>query len=228
MRGRECAIDIGITLGVIKCTPPPGTRVEVLPLSGDGIFRMRNLAANSILRNPDFQWVTHLLFIDSDILFTPQDVWALVESGRDLISGCYPKRQKNLEYVANLYPGDTLMLNTGPMRAACVGTGFLLISRRCFMAITQVLPRIGTGPRVQNDRYAPIWTALDWWFLPDDGARVWWFDFFPMFALPDPDCGWTRQLSEDWIFSKLALLAGIQPFIHSNVVLKHYGETIYG
>ena len=226
-KSKTAPIESGIALGVIKATFPAGNRVELVPMDGDGIFRMRNQAANVVRADPNFAWVTHILMLDDDIVFAPEDVYALLQSGKDLISGCYPKRQDKLEYVVNLYPGDVFAPGTGPLRAACVGTGFVLISRNCLNAIAARLPR--DGERVRDPRYSEQWFTMAHWFNPDDDTgKKWWFDYFPMAAILDPDSGFVRQLSEDWWFSKLALLAGIQPYIHTNVMLKHAGGKIFG
>ncbi len=212
---------------------PYGSRVEWRPLVGDGIFRMRNTAANLMLWHPDFAWVTHLLFVDSDILFSIDDVNKLIESGADLIGGCYPKRGDKLEYVINTLPDKGVTLRTGPQEVSKLGTGFLMISRKCLVEITKALPQsierrkaaLDANPRWQQ--YSSEWATNAWWYETDDRSGTW-FDFFPMFALTDPNTGRVRQLSEDWIFCDLAHLAGIPRYLHTDVLLKHAGEKIYG
>ena len=60
------------------------------------ITRARNYLVDEFLRT-DF---THLLFIDSDIHYNPQDVLALLALDKDVIGGPYPKKSINWNNVA--------------------------------------------------------------------------------------------------------------------------------
>ena len=55
------------------------------------ITRARNYLVDEFLRSG----FTHLLFIDSDILFNPEDVLALLGLDKDVIGGPYPKKSIN-------------------------------------------------------------------------------------------------------------------------------------
>ena len=55
------------------------------------ITRARNYLVDEFIRS-DY---THLLFIDSDIHFNPQDVFALLALDKDIIGGPYPKKSIN-------------------------------------------------------------------------------------------------------------------------------------
>mgnify|MGYP000341873540 CR=1 FL=1 len=55
------------------------------------ITRARNYLVDEFLRS-DF---THLLFIDSDIHYNPQDVIAMLALEKDVIGGPYPKKSIN-------------------------------------------------------------------------------------------------------------------------------------
>ena len=60
------------------------------------ITRARNYLVDEFLRS-DF---THLLFIDSDICFDPQDVLALIALDKDVIGAPYPKKSINWRNIA--------------------------------------------------------------------------------------------------------------------------------
>jgi hypothetical protein len=60
------------------------------------ITRARNYLVDEFLRS-DF---THLLFIDSDIHYNPQDVIAMLALDKDVIGGPYPKKSINWGNVA--------------------------------------------------------------------------------------------------------------------------------
>ena len=77
------------------------------------ITRARNYLVDEFLRS-DF---THLLFIDSDIHYNPQDVIAMLALDKDVIGGPYPKKSINWSNVAqaarnhpNLEPKELLSL----------------------------------------------------------------------------------------------------------------------
>lgn len=61
------------------------------------ITRARNYLVDEFLRSG----CTHLLFIDSDIHYNPQDVLALIALDRDVIGGPYPKKSINWRAVFN-------------------------------------------------------------------------------------------------------------------------------
>ena len=212
--------------------------ISIHCLYGDGFCRMRGNACCELLFAPGLRQFTHLLFLDSDIIPTLDDILKLANSGKDLIGGLYAKRQPGpSEYVLNhkLF-GPQIPLRTGIHEVAKVGTGCMLISRKCLEAIMIALP---FGSKRKRRRYYDASDAeskgfkrefyrYHWWFAPDDSPGQLRFDFFPMFAMHDAGTGRVRQLSEDWIFSNLAIYAGITPFVHTDVLLRHIGSYVYG
>lgn len=59
--------------------------------TGDGIVRARNRAVEFFLRHPVKP--THLMCIDDDLEFDPQDVVTMIESGLDVVGGVYPYKR---------------------------------------------------------------------------------------------------------------------------------------
>jgi len=62
------------------------------------ISRARNGAAAFVL-NGDY---SHLLFIDSDIAFDPNDVFKLIEADQDVVVGVYPKKYYSCDKMESL------------------------------------------------------------------------------------------------------------------------------
>ncbi len=60
------------------------------------ITRARNYLVDEFLRSD----CTHLLFIDSDVHYNPQDVVALLALDKDVIGGPYPKKSINWNNIA--------------------------------------------------------------------------------------------------------------------------------
>lgn len=60
------------------------------PLSNESLItRARNCLAARFLANPK---ATHLLFIDADVGFKPEDIAALIHGDFDVVCGCYPMK----------------------------------------------------------------------------------------------------------------------------------------
>ena len=59
------------------------------------IQRARNALAHGFLKS-DF---THLMFIDADIRFNPQDVLPMLLADKPIICGIYPKKELNWEMI---------------------------------------------------------------------------------------------------------------------------------
>lgn len=123
------------------------------------IQRARNALAHGFLKT-DF---THLLFIDADIRFNPQDVMPMLLADKPIICGIYPKKEINWDqihkaalagvppselrkysgsFVVNLvgYAGETQVQVDQPVEIWNGGTGFMLIKREVFEQLRDHVP----------------------------------------------------------------------------------------
>lgn len=123
------------------------------------ITRARNALTHAFLKSD----ATHLMFIDADISFNPQDIVAMVQSDKDVIGGIYPKKEinwasvrqaiakgvedKDLKYytgsfVVNLAggAGQVTVRVDEPVEIMNAGTGFLLIKREVFEKLKEITP----------------------------------------------------------------------------------------
>src|SRR6202140_2553635 len=123
-----------------------GIDLTVLMRDGDALItRARANLVTLFLDNPS---ATHLLFVDADIGFTPDQVFRLIESGADVVAGVYPIKRVNwdkarralqsnpskapsaaLDYVLEFDDSDKVVVVNGFMRVRYAGTGFLMIRR---------------------------------------------------------------------------------------------------
>jgi hypothetical protein len=129
------------------------------------ITRARNYLVDEFLRSD----ATHLLFIDSDIHFDPNDVIALLALDKDIIGAPYPKKAinwKNIQramiknpminpgeldnlvgdYVFNPVPGTTQFKVTEPLEVMEIGTGFMMVKREVFTKFKDAYPKLNYKP----------------------------------------------------------------------------------
>ena len=135
------------------------------------ITRARNYLVDEFLRSK----ATHLMFIDSDIVFDPQDVLALAalaEPGtdKDIVCGPYPKKTISWEkikravdrgfadenpnklekyvgdYVFNPVEGVTEIRVNEPAEVLEGGTGFMMVQRDAFEKYAKAYPEMSYKP----------------------------------------------------------------------------------
>ena len=120
------------------------------------ITRARNYLADEFLRSD----CTHLLFLDSDIHFNPQDVIALLALDKEVVGGPYPKKaiEKNPDidagllekvtgdYVFNPVKGTAQFSVTEPLEVMEIGTGFMMIDRVVFPKFEAAYPELKYKP----------------------------------------------------------------------------------
>jgi hypothetical protein len=144
----------------------PGIRFESMLLSLSMITTSRNLYASTVLNDPSY---THLLFIDSDMGFSPSLVARMLALQKPIVGIVAPLRKLDLEayhkarlstdspllarILANEYvAGDGVLPETMPdgskqvtivdgfVRATHTGTGIMLIDRTVFEALRDKYP----------------------------------------------------------------------------------------
>jgi hypothetical protein len=129
------------------------------------IPRARNYLVDEFLRSG----YTHLLFIDSDIEFDPNDILALLILDKDIIGAPYPKKSINWsaikaaiikdpnipageleklvgEYVFNPIPGTKEFKVTEPLEVMEIGTGYMMIKREVFLKFKEEYPHLKYKP----------------------------------------------------------------------------------
>jgi len=115
-----------------------GISVQLAHVSGCSIITMaRNMLVDQFLKSD----CTELLFIDSDVIATADDILRLMaQSGdKDITAGSYPRRAKDKKFFMDLYYNDDneLEFDGAMMRIQRVGTGFMLIRRHVIEKIAE-------------------------------------------------------------------------------------------
>lgn len=199
------------------------------------ITRARNYCVDEFLRSGD----THLMFIDSDIGFDPNDVIALLalqdeESPYDVIAGPYPKKTISWEKIKlavdkgfadedpralEKFVGDYVFNPKGNMSSIPIaepaevmeaGTGFMMIRRSTFEKYTEKYPELMYKPdHVRTEHF--------------DGTReiMAFFD-----CIIDPVS--KRYLSEDYMFCYNVNKMDGRIWLCPWMKLQHQGMYIFG
>jgi hypothetical protein len=185
--------------------------------------------ANLVTLFLDDPAATHLLFIDADIGFTPDEVFRLIECGADVVAGCYPIKRvdwekarramaagrpnlasASLDYVLELDNPDEVRVVNGFTRVRFAGTGFLMIRR-------QALERMCAHPDYARLRFFRE-HSLD--------ALVGSPNRFALFeCMIDPATG--TYLSEDFAFCKRWTDIGGELWADLESRLDHVGPSVF-
>lgn len=166
------------------------------------IPRGRNALVAKAMANP---LATHLMFIDSDIMFEPSDVLSLIQENVDVIGGGYPKKNLPIDYVINPCPGGHQ--DEGKIEVLRLGTGFLLVQRHVFERLAEANPNLkyiddcGLDPSLNPYLYA----YFDCGLVP--GCEVY--------------------MSEDWMFCNRWRELGGKVYLSKRFALAHVGAFLF-
>jgi hypothetical protein len=199
------------------------------------ITRARNYLVDEFLRSDH----THLLFIDSDIHYNPQDVLALMALDKDVIGGPYPKKSINWgnvaqaarahpnmdpkelenlvgEYVFNVVKGTKQFTVTDPLEVMEIGTGFMLVKRQVFEKMEKAYPNI---------RYKPDHVGQ----ANFDGTRYIhaYFDTVIDYENSITGGGSDRYLSEDYMFCQMWRKIGGEIYLCPWMKTQHVGTYAF-
>jgi len=165
------------------------------------IPRARNNLAGKFLHNTN---ATHMMFIDSDIRFTPSDIFKLIMADKDVCCGAYPVKQMPPKLVINeLSDGES---EGDLVEVSTAGTGFMLIKRQVFDKMIEAYPKTKYKEHVGlGAQYEPY-----------------------LYALFDTDISQEGYyLSEDWTFCLRWRAIGGKVWIHKGIDLGHVGIYEY-
>lgn len=192
------------------------------------ITRARNSLTYDFLETD----ATHLMFIDADIGFRPEDIPPMIEADKDIICGLYPKKEIDWGQVAKAVqagvPVHELHNHTGafvvnsigdaktiegslgiPIEIANGGTGFMLIKREVFEKLADKVPQYNSD----------MYTAIDGIRQPKVIKEF--------FATSIDATSNNRLLSEDYHFCKIARDNGFKVWAAPWVELSHCGSYIF-
>jgi glycosyltransferase involved in cell wall biosynthesis len=201
------------------------------------ITRARNYCCDEFMRSE----AEHLMFIDSDIGFNPQDIIALMalqandEEKYDIIGGPYPKKCISWEkikhavdkgvadddpgvlekyvgdYVFNPKGNQTSIALSEPVEVLEIGTGFMMVTKNA-------MKKFDAAYKEQYS-YKPDHVRTEHF----DGSRE-----ILMYFQAEIDPKSKRYLSEDYWFCQKAQEIGLRTWFCPWMKLQHVGTYIFG
>lgn len=162
------------------------------------VCRARNNLVAKFLANKS---ATHLMFVDADICWQPEDLLRMILHDKGVVCGAYPMKQEPVKYVLNVLKGAK---HAHPLyEVSTSGTGFMLIKREIIEGLIEKLPEtkyrdsLNLGEQFEPHMYALFDTVID-----ENG----------------------HYLSEDWTFCKrVREVLGKPIWVDSEVKLDHIG-----
>ena len=202
-----------------------GIGLHIDLMGGDALItRARSRLAAQFLA---FEQATHILFIDADIGFAPDNVFRLLEADKEVIAAVCPLKQINWEkaraavkkgvvdlqaasigYVVRFLPNATNEVNVenGMAQVAYGGTGFLMIRREAMQRICDAHPELRARMGDMSD------------ILAKEAVMV--FD-----TMVEPETG--QYLSEDYAFCRRWRDLGGEIWADFEARLSHVGHAAY-
>jgi hypothetical protein len=205
------------------------SNVQLKVLLRDGDALITRARANLMTMFLDDPTATHFLFVDADIGFEPDQVFRLIESGADVVAGCYPIKRINweklkraiennrpklasasLDYVLEINDPDHVAVVNGFTRVRYAGTGFLMIRRHVFEKMCA----------------HPDYASLQFFREHSHDALAGSPNRFALFeCMIDPKTG--TYLSEDFAFCKRWTDIGGEIWADLQSELDHVGPSVF-
>jgi hypothetical protein len=200
-----------------------GLTLKLLFKDGDALItRVRASLLSQFLTD---EAATHLLFLDADIGFEPEQVLRLIEGGADMCAAVYPVKRIDwermrrtldaanpdpaaaLRYVFEVEDQNAVVEKGGFVKVRYAGTGFLMIRRGALEAMCARYPQL----QYRRDHSA------------DDGAAS--DKRFALFESMIADDG--TYLSEDFAFCKRWTDMGGEIWADLKSALSHVGPMTF-
>lgn len=202
-----------------------GVGLHIDLMGGDALItRARSRLAAQFLTHPQ---ATHLLFIDADIGFLPQNVFRLLDADKDVAAAVYPLKRIDWEkaragakagvadllavsigYVVRFLPNPDNSVNVedGFAQVAYAGTGFLMVKRPAMQRVCDAHPELRAKMGDMADTMAT------------EAVMV--FD-----TMIEPETG--QYLSEDYAFCRRWRDLGGEIWADFEARLTHVGHAAY-
>ena len=218
-------------LGLQAWSMNEGVGLKVQTMGNESLItRARNTIVSMFLDDQDYIG-THLLFIDADIGFVPQNIERLIRADKDIVCGIYPRKcihwekirgvlkdnpnvsddelmYRSLGYNLNFKDPHNIKIQEGLCEVLEAATGMMLIKRDVFDKMKKAYPeRKYISDQIVNGQQ---WRSDNCYDLFGVGKIDW-----------DKD---QRYLSEDYYFSRLWSKIGGKIYADVSAPLTHQGN----
>lgn len=170
------------------------------------VTRARSRIANFFMNNTEYE---KILFIDADIGFTPENVFELLDTNKDIVCGAYPMKGIPLRYNYNISSPEVREGNL--VKIENIGFGFACIHRRVFNGIkNKYAEELKYYPPTDDSSYPP--TEKEY------------HNSYHYFLELKKDMSF---LPEDFSFFERAKSVGYETWLNTNIRLSHVGSHVY-
>lgn len=178
----------------------------VKTLVGDSLIsRARNTLTRQFLESD----CTHFLQIDSDLVFSNDQIKRILEHDEDIVGGFYPfKKEGDAQLVCNRLNPCPAPDYRNLLEVRYMGTGFLCVSRQVF---EEMIEHFASEIR----------------YTSDVDEKTIEHDFWSVGVYHYLDGSKPRYLSEDWYFCQRARDLGFKVYGDLNICPKHSGNAVY-
>ncbi len=166
--------------------------LDLMLLANDALIpRARSTLVAAFMDHPQ---ATHLLFVDADIVFSPEQFHRMLAFDKDFVAGLYPLKTidweavparvvggealngAGLSYVGTLLDPEHRKVEDGFATAQYAGTGFQLIKRVVFEKLIAAHPELRFNAIHALAREAPksqnLYALFDCFIDPDSGVYL--------------------------------------------------------
>lgn len=149
---------------------------------------------------------TDLLFLDSDVTFTHEDIVRLlaISTNKDVVGGIYPRKKADKNLIATVLfdeNGNTNTDENGLIEADCIPTGFMLIRRHVFEKLIANHPEWDYYDCEGREEQGPVKHSAVFDFSIQEGLYY----------------------GEDYTFCKRVRAEGMTVFIDPALEIGHFG-----
>ena len=174
----------------------------------------RSLLFSQAMGNPDW---THMMWIDDDIGFKPEDIMMLIAHDKDFICGNYSTKQKENNINKRTYVSiQNGYEDKNIKQIKYAPTGFMLLTRKLCEDMVSNYSNLKFqwgGKSVLNN--CPLFDVF--------GTMLYKDPYQPL----DPSFSTPNYLTEDYAFCRRALDIGYKIYLSKKVNVKHIGDYAY-
>ena len=202
--GQVCADYTESLVNTVSLFTSLGIKFTVKFINNQIVTRARNMLCHTFMTNESF---THMIFIDADLVWHPQQILALLSHDLECVIGCYP----NKHYY---WQNDKLILNNSSqvespeiivkehlVKLKYAATGFMLLKKSALI-------------KIQHD--------IQQFVLPSNTGIQMIYNYFDCNVVDN------NYLTEDYYFSHLLNKNGGEVFADKRINLQHIGPHHYG